>query len=58
MLSHHYRKSGWHSPHNEPFKWEFITIFRFNDEGTIVEEWAQTNVLSFLTQLDVPLPTQ
>lgn len=44
-------------PNNEPFKWEFITIFRFNAEGMIIEEWAQTDVLSFLTQLDVPLPS-
>jgi hypothetical protein len=43
-------------PNDEPFRWEFLTIFRFSEEGMIVEEWAQTDVLSFLTQLDAPLP--
>ncbi len=45
-------------PNDEPFRWEFILIFRFNKDAMIIEEWVQFDVLSFLTQLDVPLPTE
>ena len=38
-------------PNNEPVTWIFIAIFRYNDEGLIVEEWVQADTLGLLTQL-------
>ena len=38
-------------PTGQPFAIEFINIWQFDDNGMIVEEWAQYDVLNFMTQL-------
>ncbi|MBI5670595.1 MAG: ester cyclase [Chloroflexi bacterium] len=38
-------------PNNQPVVFEFITIFRFDEDGMIVEEWVQFDTLGFFTQL-------
>jgi predicted ester cyclase len=32
-------------------QWELINIFRYTDEGRLVEEWVQTDTYDFLRQL-------
>ncbi len=43
-------------PTNEPLVWEFILIFRYNEDNLIIEEWVQTDVLGLMMQLGAPLP--
>ena len=38
-------------PTGQPFTLEYISIMRFNEDGKAVEEWAQFDVLNFMTQL-------
>ncbi|MBL8118906.1 MAG: ester cyclase [Anaerolineae bacterium] len=44
-------------PTGGPVVVEVINIFQFNDDGKIIEEWVQFDVLGFLTQLGaMPAP--
>jgi predicted ester cyclase len=38
-------------PNGERIIWDLSNIFRFDDEGRIVEEWVRTDYRSFLRQL-------
>lgn len=38
-------------PTGQPFRWEIINIFRFNDEGKVQEEWAQFDTAAFFAAL-------
>lgn len=38
-------------PNGQPIELQIINIFRFGEDGLIVEEWAQFDNLGFLTQL-------
>jgi predicted ester cyclase len=38
-------------PTGQPFTLEYISIMRFDENGKAVEEWAQFDVLNFMTQL-------
>jgi predicted ester cyclase len=38
-------------PNGQRVVWDLINIFRFDDEGRLVEEWVQTDNRSFLRQL-------
>jgi predicted SnoaL-like aldol condensation-catalyzing enzyme len=38
-------------PNGQVVELVFINIFRFNDEGLIEEEWVQSDLLGFFTQL-------
>jgi hypothetical protein len=31
--------------------WDLLNLFRFDDEGRLVEEWVRTDYRSFLRQL-------
>jgi hypothetical protein len=39
------------SPNGERVVWDLSNIFRFDDEGRLVEEWVRTDYRSFLRQL-------
>jgi predicted ester cyclase len=39
------------SPNGERVTWDLINIFRFDDQGRVVEEWVRTDYRSFLRQL-------
>ena len=41
-------------PNGEVVVFDLINIFRFNDQGQLVEEWVQTDYRSFLRQLGAP----
>lgn len=38
-------------PNGERVVWDLSNIFRFDDEGRLVEEWVRTDYRSFLRQL-------
>jgi predicted ester cyclase len=38
-------------PNGQRVVWDLFNIFRFNDQGRIVEEWVRTDYRSFLRQL-------
>jgi hypothetical protein len=38
-------------PNHQHVQWELINIFRYTDEGRLVEEWVQTDTYEFLRQL-------
>ena len=38
-------------PNGQRVVWDLINIFRFNDDGRMVEEWVRTDNRSFLRQL-------
>jgi len=38
-------------PNGRQVQWELINIFRYTDEGRLVEEWVQTDTYDFLRQL-------
>lgn len=38
-------------PNGQRVVWDLINIFRFDDEGRLVEEWVRTDARSFLRQL-------
>ena len=46
-----YTPVGTVEPNGQQVQWELINIFRFTDEGRLVEEWVQTDTYAFLRQL-------
>jgi predicted ester cyclase len=38
-------------PNGQQVEWELINIFRYTDEGRLIEEWVQTDTYDFLRQL-------
>ena len=38
-------------PNNQRVVWDLMNIFRFDDQGRLVEEWVRTDYRSFLRQL-------
>ncbi len=46
-----YRPVGTVQPNGKQVRWELINIFRYTDEGRLVEEWVQTDTYEFLRQL-------
>jgi predicted ester cyclase len=46
-----YTPAGTLSPNGERVTWDLMNIFRFDDQGRIVEEWVRTDYRSFLRQL-------
>jgi predicted ester cyclase len=46
-----YTPIGTVEPNGQHVKWELINIFRYTDEGRLVEEWVQTDTYDFLRQL-------
>lgn len=38
-------------PNGRRIVWDLLNLFRFDDEGRLVEEWARTDYRSFLRQL-------
>ena len=41
-------------PHGQAVEWEVMSIFRYNADGRLAEEWVQTDYRSFLQKLDTP----
>ena len=46
-----YTPIGTVEPNGQRVQWELINIFRYSDEGRLVEEWVQTDTYDFLRQL-------
>jgi predicted ester cyclase len=46
-----YTPIGTVRPNGQQVQWELINIFRYTDEGRLVEEWVQTDTYDFLRQL-------
>jgi predicted ester cyclase len=46
-----YTPIGMVEPNGQQVRWELINIFRYTDEGRLVEEWVQTDTYHFLRQL-------
>jgi predicted ester cyclase len=46
-----YTPVGTVEPNRQQVQWELINIFRYTDEGRLVEEWVQTDTYDFLRQL-------
>src|SRR6476469_9281041 len=46
-----YTPIGTVEPNGRQVRWELINIFRYTDEGRLVEEWVQTDTYDFLRQL-------
>ncbi len=46
-----YTPIGIVEPNGRQLQWELINIFRYTDEGRLVEEWVQTDTYDFLRQL-------
>ncbi len=46
-----YTPIGTVEPNGQQVQWELINIFRFTDEGRLVEEWVKTDTYDFLRQL-------
>jgi hypothetical protein len=46
-----YTPVGTVEPNGQQVQWELINIFRYTDEGRLVEEWVQTDTYEFLRQL-------
>jgi predicted ester cyclase len=42
------------SPNGGRVVWDLSNIFRFDDQGRLVEEWVRTDYRSFLLQLGAP----
>ena len=42
------------SPNGQRVIWDLSNIFRFDDQGRLVEEWVRTDYRSFLRQLGAP----
>jgi predicted ester cyclase len=38
-------------PNGQQVEWELINIFRYTDDGRLIEEWVQTDTYDFLRQL-------
>jgi predicted ester cyclase len=43
-------------PTGKPVRFEVIGTFQFNEAGQLVEEWVQSDQVSFLKQFGVELP--
>jgi predicted ester cyclase len=41
-------------PNGQRVVWDLLNIFRFDDQGRMVEEWVRTDYRSFLRQLGAP----
>jgi predicted ester cyclase len=41
-------------PNGQRVVWDLMNIFRFDDQGRLVEEWVRTDYRSFLRQLGAP----
>jgi len=41
-------------PNGQRVVWDLLNIFRFDDQGRLVEEWVRTDNRSFLRQLGAP----
>ena len=41
-------------PNGQRVVWDLANIFRFDDQGRLVEEWVRTDNRSFLRQLGIP----
>ena len=46
-----YTPIGAVEPNGQQVQWELINIFRYTDEGRLLEEWVQTDTYEFLRQL-------
>jgi predicted ester cyclase len=46
-----YTPIGTVEPNHRHAQWELINIFRYTDEGRLIEEWVQTDSYDFLRQL-------
>ena len=46
-----YTPTGTVQPNRQHVQWELINIFRYTDDGRLVEEWVQTDTYNFLRQL-------
>jgi predicted ester cyclase len=46
-----YTPIGTAEPNGLEVRWELINIFRYDDDGRLVEEWVQTDTYNFLRQL-------
>jgi predicted ester cyclase len=46
-----YTPVGTVEPNGQQVEWELINIFRYTDEGRLIEEWVQTDTYDFLRQL-------
>jgi predicted ester cyclase len=46
-----YTPIGTVEPNGQRVRWELINVFRYTDEGRLVEEWVQTDTYDFLRQL-------
>jgi hypothetical protein len=46
-----YTPIGTVQPNGQQVQWELINIFRYTDEGRLIEEWVQTDIYDFLRQL-------
>jgi len=44
-------RAGELSPNGQRVVWDLLNIFRFDDQGRLVEEWVRTDYRSFLRQL-------
>ena len=49
-----YTPIGTVEPNGQQVQWELINIFRYTDEGRLVEEWVKTDTYDFLLQLGSP----
>ena len=41
-------------PNGHRVVWDLVNIFRFDNQGRLVEEWVRTDNRSFLRQLGAP----
>jgi predicted ester cyclase len=41
-------------PNGQRVVWDLLNIFRFDDQGRLVEEWTRSDYRSFLRQLGAP----
>ncbi|HEX4324170.1 MAG TPA: ester cyclase [Gaiellaceae bacterium] len=46
-----YTPIGTVQPNGQHVQWELINIFRYTDDGRLVEEWVQTDTYELLRQL-------
>ena len=46
-----YTPIGKIEPNGQQVEWELINIFRYTDDGQLIEEWVQTDTYDFLRQL-------
>jgi predicted ester cyclase len=46
-----YTPIGTVQPNRQHVQWELINIFRYMDDGRLIEEWVQTDTYDFLRQL-------